>query len=209
MPLKPNNCNLTTYTIPQAFEKAALSCPEKIALQGKVNETYVSYTYREILGRAKTLALFLIAEGIEKGDRVAIYSKSYPEWGISYLGLILAGAVAVPVDSQLEAEDVRNILIHSRSRVIFISRENLDKTLSATAGLQLKVINLDSEEFYDICKSKGEKSEVFAESRFDLPEIHETDVASIVYTSGTTGIPKGVALTHKNFCFDAFSIIEA
>ncbi|MBI5025357.1 MAG: AMP-binding protein [Nitrospirae bacterium] len=50
---------------------------------------------------------------------------------------------------------------------------------------------------------------VFAESRFDLPQIHETDVASIVYTSGTTGIPKGVALTHKNFCFDAFSIIEA
>ncbi|HCC69316.1 MAG TPA: hypothetical protein DEP99_05460 [Nitrospiraceae bacterium] len=192
---------MATYTIPQAFEKAALSCPEKIALQGKVNETYVSHTYREVLDKAKALALFLISEGIKKGDRIAIYSKTCPEWGISYLGLILAGAVAVPVDSQLEAKEVRNILIHSQSRVIFISRENLDTALSATAGLQIRVINLD-EEFHSICKSERFQA-------ITLPEIHETDIASIVYTSGTTGIPKGVILSHKNFCFDAFSIIEA
>lgn len=190
-----------TYTIPQSFEKSAFSHPEKIALQAKVGDVYKSYTYGKVLGRAKNLATFLISEGVKKGDRIAIYAKTCPEWGIAYLGLIMAGAAAVPVDAQLEAGDVRNILAHSTSDIIFVSEDTLPKALKAADGMSIRIINLDGAEFLNIVKTSHEER--------PLPEICETDIASIVYTSGTTGIPKGVMLSHKNLCFDAFSIIEA
>lgn len=192
-----------TYTIPQAFEKSVLSHPEKVALQVDVDGGYTGCTYGELLARGKNVAEFLISQGVKKGDRIAIYSRTCPEWGMAYLGLIMAGAVAVPIDVLLEAEEVRNILTHSQGRVILISEENGDKTLKAAEGLPLRIINLNSKEFSDIC-SHNHSSE-----KFNLPEVDETDIASIVYTSGTTGVPKGVMLSHKNFCFDALSIIEA
>lgn len=192
-----------TYTIPQAFEKSALFSPEKVALQVNVDGGYACCTYGELLARAKNVAAFLISQGVKKGDRIAIYSRTCPEWGISYMGLMMAGAVAVPIDAQIEAEEVRNILTHSQGRVILISEENGDKTLKAAEDLMVRIINLNSKEFLDICHYNQ------SSKKFNLPEVNETDTASIVYTSGTTGIPKGVMLSHKNFCFDALSIIEA
>src|SRR3989338_7351351 len=192
-----------TYTIPQAFEKSVLSHPEKVALQVNVDGGYAGCTYGELLAGAKNIAAFLVSQGVQKGDRIAIYSRTCPEWCMAYLGLVMAGAVAVPLDVQLEAEEVKNILTHSQGRVILISEENGDKTLKAAEGLCIRIVNLDSKEFSDICNRSH------SPEKFNLPEIDETDIASIVYTSGTTGIPKGVMLSHKNFCFDALSIIEA
>ena len=148
----------------------------------------------------KAIASYLIKTGISKADRIAIFSENRHEWCASYLGIMIAGAIAVPIDSQLNPESVRNLLIDSESRIIFFSSKTEANANEAAAGLDVRKINLDSPDFKEIC---GFKEAV------RYPETSPEDIASIIYTSGTTGIPKGVMLTHGNFCSDAEALIKA
>ena len=88
------------------------------------------YSYEEILSSSKSIASFLFNRGVKKGDRIAILLEGRPEWGIVYLGISFLGAAAVPIDIQLSAEEVRNLLEDSESKIIFIS-EKTSKTHEA------------------------------------------------------------------------------
>jgi long-chain acyl-CoA synthetase len=116
--------------IPQAFEEIAKKNPKAIPLEmeGK------GYTYEEILSSSKSIASFLFARGVQKGDRVSILLEGRPEWGIVYLGISFLGAVAVPIDIQLTAEEVSNLLSDSESKTIFISEKTL-KTYEAAMNI--------------------------------------------------------------------------
>ena len=153
-----------------------------------------------MLQTQKAIASLPDKKGINKGDRIAIFSENRHEWCASYLGIMMAGAIAVPIDSQLNPESVRNLLIDSESRIVFFSSKTEANVNEAAAGLDVRKINLDSPDFKEICG--------FTIEAVRYPETSPEDIASIIYTSGTTGIPKGVMLTHRNFCSDADALIK-
>src|SRR4030042_5997907 len=117
--------------IPEAVEEVARKNLKSIPIQmeGK------GYSYEEILSSSKSIASFLFNRGVKKGDRVAILLEGRPEWGIVYLGISFLGAAAVPIDIQLSAEEVRNLLEDSESKVIFVSEKTLKTYKAVIKGL--------------------------------------------------------------------------
>jgi long-chain acyl-CoA synthetase len=154
-------------------------------------------SYRQLEASVRRAALDLRALGIAKGDRVVLLSENRPEWGIASFGIARAGAVSVPILVDFPAEQVRNIIQHSEAKVVWASakqRRKLD-------GLDPGVVILPIEEL-------GAADRRIWDDGLDLsvlPAVASSDLAAIVYTSGTTGRSKGVMLTHRNFIADALA----
>ncbi len=189
-------------TIPDLFIKSAEEHEDNIAFN-YFDKEWKKITYKELLRNSKAIASYLIKNGIQKGDRVAIYSENRPEWGTAYLSLSLAGGIGVPIDVQLGPEEIRILIVDSEAKAIFHSSKTEDNVRNALNQLKDKnvlLINFDTVEFNEILKTSNIEK---------YPEVFEDDLASIIYTSGTTGMPKGVMLTHSNFCSDADALLKA
>jgi long-chain acyl-CoA synthetase len=181
-------------TIVSLFLAAAEKYPNNNAFN-YFDQSWKNLNYAEFSGKVRSIASYLVKAGIRKGDRVAIVSESRYEWCASYLALLMAGGIGVPIDAQLGAEEIENLLADSGSVLVFHS----EKTGARIKGAAAK-IDFDSGVFGAACRSPQVES---------YPELEAGDLASIVYTSGTTGTPKGVMLTHSNFCSDAEALIDA
>ncbi|MEW6675531.1 MAG: AMP-binding protein [Nitrospirota bacterium] len=189
---------MTENTIQELFLKTVIEYGGNIAFN-YLDQTWKAITYNELLINTKGIASYLIKNEIRKGDRIAIISENRPEWCISYLAISISGGTAVPIDAQLGANAIRNLLADSESKVVFHSSKTEEDVRKAVKD-PVTLINFDSPDFRNMYKTPDIKN---------YPEVSGEDVASLIYTSGTTGIPKGVQLTHKNFCSDAKAIIEA
>ena len=185
---------MTGNTIVSLFVAATEKYPDNTAFN-YFAQSWRTITYGEFLGKTKSIASHLVNSGIKKGDRIAIILENRHEWCASYLAVLMAGGIAVPMDAQLGANEVKNLLNDSGAVLAVHS----DRT-GTNVKNQFKAINIDSPEFQEICRTPF---------REHYPDLTEEDLASIVYTSGTTGTPKGVMLTHKNFCSDAAALISA
>lgn len=164
---------------------------------------WTSVTYGEFYELSAKVGAHLKSIGVSKGDRVAIYSENRVEWCAVYIGTIFLGAVVVPIDSQLTEKEVPVLLLDSGSKVIFASPSTMPVLAASLDDPSIKpsppiVINFDSAEFDKI------RSSVLAFSH--TAEIDEQDIAMLVYTSGTTGNPKAVMLTHYNLCSEALAV---
>ncbi len=162
-------------------------------------------SFREIsfvrLGRrAVSISSVLINLGINKGDRVAILSENRPEWAAAYFGIISCGAVILPVDVKLSDEEIKFILGDSEAKCIFVSSkylETVERLKNSLPNLS-KVILFDKSEHKEIIQlaklrpHRGKERE---------RTVYPDDTAIIVYTSGTTGIAKGVEISYKNLLF--------
>ncbi|MFH2137473.1 MAG: AMP-binding protein [Candidatus Omnitrophota bacterium] len=193
------------FTLHEKLRQIYEDFPDVTVIQAKTEEGYRKYTYKEFFQTAQAIAAGLLRLGVVKGDRVAIVLDNCPEWGMIYFGVMLAGAVAVPLDCQSTRKDIQFYLSDSRSKVVFTGH----KLFSLFEGLPERIYDLqkiillpDETMFLPIAESEyismyeqilsSEKGSVF-------PEVSVEDLASILYTSGTTGNPKGVMLTHRNF----------
>jgi len=150
--------------------------------------------------------------GIRKGDRVAILCENRPEWPIADMASLLLGAVTVPLYATLTAEQTAFLLKDSGSRLIFVSSDHqLHKVLSILPQTQIeKVVAMDAIEFIGDLTSYASRCATMpqiarqgpdnldAEIESQARSIRPDDLATIVYTSGTTGTPKGAMLTHGN-----------
>ncbi|MFQ5988948.1 MAG: AMP-binding protein [Candidatus Methylomirabilales bacterium] len=196
---------LAVQTIPVQFFEAAARFQNQVAFQIKRNGRYVQWSYEDVAVQAGRLATFFVQLGIAPGDRVAILSENRPEWCVAYLGIVVAGATAVPLDAQLGEQEVENLLRHSESRAVIVSEAELTKVQSLIALLPLRpqIILLDEKAppgihgLSEILQSREEAT---------LPSPSPEAIASILYTSGTTGIPKGVMLSHSNFLSNSTSV---
>jgi long-chain acyl-CoA synthetase len=193
------------YVIPLIFLEKASAYKDKTAFN-YFDQTWKTITYQDYLESSKGIGSYLLKLGIRKGDRVAIVSENRPEWCMAYFAISLSGGIAIPIDAQLGAEEIGNLLADSETVAVFHSAktaENVQRSLGKLADsmpLSVQLINLDSPDFRDIRRMPA---------TVGYPEVAEDDLASIIYTSGTTGKPKGVMLTHKNFCSDAEALISA
>ena len=152
-------------------------------------------TYRDLLRYTRAIASNLIGFGIKPGDRIAIISENRYEWCATYLAILMAGGTAVPLDAQLGEGEIRTLLSDSGAVLLFHSNRT-----GQNVKVSVKSVNFDSQEFLKVCTTREAES---------FPEISGDDLAALVYTSGTTGTPKGVMLTHRNLCSDAKAIEEA
>ncbi|WNG39257.1 AMP-binding protein [Archangium violaceum] len=180
----------------EMLEASVNAWRHRVAFRYAANEKEERLTYGEVNRYANRVGSFLMKEGVKRGERVMILSENRPEWPVSYFGILRAGATAVPVDSSLTEAEVVNIARRSEAKVLLLSEKaaeelpGLEEALTG-AGLSTRVVS-------------------FAEAMSGDPAYPDNigpvrrtaaadDVASLIFTSGTTGTPKGVMLTHRNF----------
>lgn len=169
-------------------------------------------TYGEINDLADRVAQFLVEQGIEKGDGVALLYENSFDYIIHYYGILKAGAITVALNTASTVEKLIYLLNDSGAKAVVSNQKFTRKLMAALpAFTSLEFMLLDHEE------AEGSQTcpifqvhEIYQNTpnRSVLPEITEKDLASIVYTSGSTGKPKGVTLSHLNLVTNTRSIVQ-
>ncbi|MDQ3687082.1 MAG: AMP-binding protein, partial [Acidobacteriota bacterium] len=156
------------------------------------------YTYADLRELATRAAAFLAGEGVKPADRVVLVSHNAPEWGLSYFGIVKAGATCVPVDPESSTDEIVNFTRASGAVGIVTSEEMHAKHTSLAAKLDEAGLGAARVWRYDeVFALPDQKTE---ERRIALlpARVQQQSLASLIFTSGTTGQPKGVMLSHKN-----------
>jgi long-chain acyl-CoA synthetase len=177
------------------------------------DEAWQEISWGELGARIRAIAGGLVELGITPGDRVALISRSCPEWTLADLGSLAAGAVVVPVYATLPGHEVVYHLRHSRARIAFVEDRSQTEKITGHELPDLEQVVVLSGVFEPHSKGVMSLAELCR-----LPSVEQQDDAvwtglaadrstamTIVYTSGTTGVPKGVVLTHGN----VLAVIEA
>jgi long-chain acyl-CoA synthetase len=168
-------------------------------------------TYRQLHHRVISLAHFLHREGIGPGMHVALLAENSHNWGTAYLACVRLGAVAVPILPDLPEADVHHILTEMECRLMFITQRQLEKIYDLKQKPP-RIITLDDyfeenglvhAEPFSRCLRRAEEPASSPPPSF--PKVEPQDLASILYTSGTSGFSKAVLLTHANLCTNALA----
>ncbi len=160
------------------------------------------YTYESFKHKCLELSQRFNRWGISAGDKVAILSNNMPNWTVAMFSCVPFGRVTVPILPDSSESEVTNILNHSECKAIFISKRLLKK-LSSECRAKLRLV-IDIETFQLI---KKDDSAFTCEGHSAEPQAD--DLASIIYTSGTSGKAKGVMLSHRNFCQNIIAAAHA
>jgi len=192
-------------TIPVQFFEAAGRFKDRVAFQIRREGRYVTWSYGQVADQVRRFAASLLRLNIAQGDRIVLLSENQPEWCIAYLGIVTAGATAIPLDIQLSDKELENLFTHSECRALVVSEALLPKVHPIICRLPSPsdIILVGAEvgphihSFFEMLQGPDDEP---------LPSPSPEDLASILYTSGTTGTPKGVMLTHRNFISNALSV---
>ncbi|MFZ5942356.1 MAG: AMP-dependent synthetase/ligase [Bacteroidota bacterium] len=180
-------------------------------LAARVNNQWVKYSTRDYRRYSTLLAYGLMALGIKKGDRIATISNNRPEWNFMDIALSMGGFVHVPVYPTIGDEEYKYIFNHAEPQLVIVSDSALYKRISVLAESAPSIRDIytyndvEGARSWKELVSLGEANE--EKYRAELEEtkknIGEDDLLTLLYTSGTTGMPKGVMLTHKNLVSNA------
>ena len=205
-------------TVPKLFYHRVEKYKDRVALRKKELGIWNKTTWRQYGQRVRQVGMALVALGLMPKDRVAIIGDSRPEWMYADLGNLSVNGVTVGVYTTSSSEEVKYHLSHSEARFFFVEdEEQLDKILEVRGQLPKleKVIVMDMkglkhfhdpmvmsfDELLQTGKEFDEKNPALFEQR--LEKTKPEDIATFVYTSGTTGPPKAVMLSHSNVIFDS------
>ncbi len=191
------------------LENSAREYPAKIAL---IHDG-VRATYSEVNTKANTLAHYLLQRGVQRGDRVGILFENCLEYVVSYYGVLKAGAVAVPLSTDLKADSLNSILLELEPRSLIASSrfENLLKSFELNqCGLQELILKTPNSSWNGTGLKVTKLDELLHNDASPNPRLENgrDSLASIIYTSGSTGRPKGVMLSHGNIVSNTDSICQ-
>ena len=193
-------------TIATLLPQAAAAHGDAPALRHKVGERWLDESYRELEVAVRELLLGLVDLGLEPGDRAAILAETRPEWTQANLAILSAGLVCVSVYASNSADECSYVLGHSEARVAFLEDgEQLAKILAVAERLPLLkwvVVMAPSGSIGEALsledlRARG-RGRAGAEWSARIAAVRPGDPCAIMYTSGTTGPPKGCVLTHRN-----------
>ncbi len=168
-------------TLVELLEQSARRYPERLALTMRAGVRTTRYSYAALHERAGRYAALFAASGLHKGDRVIAWAPNQPEWVAAMFGVFIAGGVLVPLDVRSSPEFVARVIDRVTPRLAFAGRSQADELRAL--GLHVFVIG---------------EGPLPPAPPFSPPPVVGTDLAEIIFTSGTTGDPKGVMLTHRN-----------
>jgi long-chain acyl-CoA synthetase len=181
-------------TLPEMYKITVSRYPERACFT-IYEPDRISLNYTEALKIIESVARWLHSKGIKRGDKVAVTGKNAPEWTIAYLGILFAGAIVVPIDYQLKIEEIELLIKTSGAKILFIDEEKYEY-FNKTPGKLESIISLKKGVGTYIYDLDGPQAEI--------EQAVESDLAAILFTSGTMGVPKGVMLTHKNLVSDCY-----
>lgn len=176
-------------------------CSEKIA-----NE-WIHINAHEFLNKVQSFSVFLNSLNIQKSDKIAIHSENRIDWMIADLAITAIGAITIPIYVSQSQEQIEYILEHSEAKILIVSGKKIAdkyKTIQSCHKLSIKMsfdkIDDPHFQFFDDLIKKGQEilqeyPELFNSLK---SRVNPDDLVTITYTSGTTGTPKGVMLSHRN-----------
>jgi len=193
-----------------AFEAVAARQPDRLALQIKEDAGYRHLVYGEVARQVRALAAAMVRVGLRPGDRVALVSENRPEWIVAYFAVTAAGGTAVPLDVQLSDGEIATVLEHAGCRIGIACGKQAARLLALNRERALsRVVDLDAGASEGrLLAFRAVLQDAAGAHAVSLPTVTEDALASILYTSGTTGTPKGVMLTHANFLANTRSILD-
>jgi len=194
-------------TLTEKLNTIAEEFPNNICIKYKRDRVLSHYTYDQMHEASLKVATWITYLGLPKGEKVVLILENQPAWPIIYFGILYAGMTCVPLDTQLSPHEVNVLIKDSSAKIIFCSYDILNNKIPhhIQRGAQKIVVLGDSTEHHE----KVVHYSQIAGIQFDkqrLPNIYPDDYASLIYTSGTTSMPKGVVLSHRNLCANFNSI---
>lgn len=187
-------------TLTELFEYSTSTFPRREV--SSFVEGGQQYTYAQFRDKCENLSRLLSTFGIGAYDKVAILSENMPNWAIAFFATTAYGRISVPMLQELSSNEITNILNHSESKAIFVSKKQLHKLDESVMEHLNLVIDIETFEFI-----KVKDTSYTCDGRVTMPT--PLDTAAIIYTSGTTGNAKGVMLCHRNFCANVLEAWKA
>jgi len=218
MPLPASEANFVReFSVPAPFEVGEHDTvvssvysherddPDHVLMQRLVDGAWTDVTAAEVAGQIRSVALGLIAEGVQPGDRVAVLSATRYEWPIIDFAILSVGALTVPIYETSSAEQIKFVLGDSGAVLVFAETDaHADKIEQLKGDLPdlRKVFRIESPvAALDVLAETGASTDR-ADLDARLAGIKSADPATLIYTSGTTGRPKGCQLTHANLVYE-------
>jgi long-chain acyl-CoA synthetase len=180
----------------ELFETSTKRHATRVAMRIERDGRKEQYTYADLRELATRVAGFLASEGIKPADRVMLVSSNSPEWGMSYFGVLKAGATCIPCDPESSTAEILNFARAGNAAGIICSQAVLDEH----PGLQDRLGEQGLTRLWTYDDVFALPDEQIEDERIALlpQRAHAQGVASLIFTSGTTGQPKGVMLSHRN-----------
>jgi long-chain acyl-CoA synthetase len=191
-------------SLPEMWEIVAAKCGDIVALQAPHQKPEIAITYRELAVQVKLFATGLQSLGIQPRTAVALFADNSPRWLIADQGIMLTGAFNAVRSSQAETQELLSILDNSSAKTLVVEDvKTLKKLSSRLAELAIDLIILLSDEQTDLdipikIVNFTQTISLGQSAQFAPVAIEKTDLATLIYTSGTSGKPKGVMLSHAN-----------
>ena len=182
--------------IAQNLERSAFFFPTRPAIR----QGDLELTYAELNDTANKIATGLISLGIKPGEHVGLCSLNSADWVAFYFGALKAGAVAVTLSGLLKGDELNLLVGHAKPRVIFTSETRLAEMERLKGGTGLEKIICHGGDM-DLAHLMS-----LGSGTFEAVQRDRTDVGAILFTGGTTGVPKGAMLTHEGMNFSSWSI---
>ncbi|MDR3170634.1 MAG: AMP-binding protein [Treponema sp.] len=207
---------LEKMTLAELSQKAVMQYSKRMAFEiYRDGHTYNRITYQEFGLRTRQFAALFISLGVRAGDRVMLLAENRPEWPIAYFAAALAGAVTVPVLTGFSPEQIITIARHAGISALCITEKTGPKLTGGVIDPAIPFIYIDSiEDAADNGPGEnvsiqvvlhGRKKRLLLQEGGAFPETRETDLATLIYTSRTTGSSKGVMLSHRNLLYNVLS----
>jgi long-chain acyl-CoA synthetase len=195
------------------FAECAERWPNNVALELQRHDHLESCTYAELRRMAESVGRWIVENGFARGSRLAIVADNHPRWVAAYLGTIAAGCTVVPFDTALHADQLTKLLKDSGTSALFCDARHAQVTREAVAGLNVGRVLMDPDRMTGHSIKEqwlGNLPAIFdgGPGKFQTVPSAAEDIASLLYTSGTTADPKGVMLTHANFLAEVEAVFN-
>ncbi|HAS8473483.1 TPA: AMP-dependent synthetase [Vibrio vulnificus] len=210
--IQPNELSKPQLALPTPSDmilKWAKERPHEVYLKQIINRQFVEFTYSEVADKALRLVTALKELGAEPGDRIALISKNCAEWFICDLAMMLGDYVSVPIFPTAGADTIEYCITHSESKILIAGKLDdaaaTQKVIDDLVDVKSIALPYDSAPH---CQYQFTTLILQSEPSSDRPQHDDDKLMSLVYTSGTSGLPKGAMLTYGAFSWSVQQLIN-